>query len=193
MTSPLTDGSTVDLTEADLHDTLAQIWQAYLDPETSPVPVWEPVDEAAWTTQARVHAAADISGAWQGTVGVEMGLRLALEVATALYAQPLPGHRATAGTAAIAPDDFGRSEQSLIFDAIGEVVNIVAGNLKALLPQPSTLSLPRVEFLSTHRGATTAGRVAPTAGGLVVDFLCGDQPLRLTVHADQTHCAHQRT
>lgn len=170
----------IDLTEADLQETLAQIWLAYLDPETVPVPAWDPVDEAAWTAQVRVRAAADIRGAWEGTATVEMGLQLALDVAAALYAQPV----------AALSGEVGRAEQSLIFDAVGEVVNIVAGNLKALLPQPSTLSLPRVEFpptVATSPAAQTPTLLAPkTANGVVVDFLCGDQPLRLTVHPHGT-------
>lgn len=164
-----------DLTEADLHETLTQIWLAYLDPATVPVPAWEPIDEAAWAAQVRVCAAADICGAWAGTVTVEMGLQLALDIATTLYDQPVTTPYA----------DWTRAEQSLIVDAVGEVVNIVAGNLKAVLPQPSTLSLPRVEFLpaiATRPVDDPPARPAPVEGeGLLVDLLCADQPIRLAL------------
>lgn len=170
MTSAL-DG----LTDTDLHETLAQIWLSYLDPATAPVPAWEPIAEDEWAAQVRVCAAADITGAWRGTVTVEMGLELAFNVAAALYAQPV----------AAVSGDLGRAEQSLLFDAVGEVVNIVAGNLKALLPQPSVLSLPRVEFLAAApprlTGEVAALPAAPDAGALVVDLLCADQPIRLTL------------
>lgn len=166
--------STLDgLTATDLHETLTQIWLSYLDPATAPVPAWEPLDEDAWAAQVRVCAAADITGAWEGVVTVEMGLRLAFDVASALYAQPV-------GTVS---GDLGRAEQSLLFDAVGEVVNIVAGNLKSLLPQPSVLSLPRVEFLPVALTGTAAPLTsAPATDALVVDLLCAEEPIRLTLH-----------
>lgn len=174
----------VNLTEADLGDTLTQIWLAYLNPNTTPVPAWDAVDEETWAEQVRVHAAADIRGGWEGTIIVEMSTRLALDIATTLYSQPL-------AVADLAEDvwaqELPRAERSLVFDAIGEVVNIVAGNLKALLPQPSTLSLPRVAFLPARAPDSPAADAATPADGWTVDFMCGEHLLRLTIQPRDSH------
>jgi chemotaxis protein CheX len=47
----------------------------------------------------------------------------------------------------MSPDDLAESE---VADACGEMVNIIGGNLKALLPEPSELSLPTVSIGAEH-------------------------------------------
>jgi chemotaxis protein CheX len=41
-------------------------------------------------------------------------------------------------------------------DALGELTNMVAGNVKAMLPQPSAISLPTVAF-GRHYDITVVG------------------------------------
>jgi CheY-specific phosphatase CheX len=62
-------------------------------------------------------------------------------------------------------------------DAIGELVNMTGGNIKALLPEPSMLSLPAVaqgmEFTARVPGSRVLSRVA---------FACAGELLVVTVH-----------
>ena len=74
----------------------------------------------------------------------------------------------------------GRSATDLtsaeVLDAWGELVNMVGGNLKALLPPPSYLSLPHVSesatYLHVEPGARTLNQLT---------FACRGHRLRLTV------------
>jgi hypothetical protein len=66
-----------------------------------------------------------ITGAWDGEVRLHCSAELARRVANTIF-QADPG-------------DIGSSE---ILDALSELVHIVGGNLKALLPRPVSLSLP---------------------------------------------------
>ncbi len=66
-----------------------------------------------------------IEGAWTGAVVVTCSTGLAERIAEAML-----------GVSGISPAD--------VRDALGEVVNVVAGNAKTLLPQPSRMSLPVV-------------------------------------------------
>lgn len=75
-----------------------------------------------------VQACLTITGAWCGSVTVTMPTTFATDAAAALFALPVGQE----------PADAERA------DVAGEIANIVAGNLKALLPEPSTLGLPVV-------------------------------------------------
>jgi chemotaxis protein CheX len=66
-----------------------------------------------------------MAGAWEGEVRLHC---------------PLPLARLIAG--AIFEVDGEKAGQEEILDALSELIHIVGGNLKALLPQPVTLSLP---------------------------------------------------
>ncbi len=69
----------------------------------------------------------DITGAWEGTVAVHCPTGLSRHAASVM---------------------FGKVETNVtefeIQDAVGELANMVSGNLKTLLPSPSFLSLPSV-------------------------------------------------
>jgi len=68
-----------------------------------------------------------ISGAWRGAVVLQCSPEHAAEAAEAMFAAE-PGSLSPAEVA----------------DALGELTNMVGGNLKNLLPEPSTLSIPSV-------------------------------------------------
>jgi len=88
-----------------------------------------PLEEAAATRPPEcITGVVQISGGFSGTVMVELSRPLARKVAAALFAMELE-----------------QVTEAEVVDAVGEVVNILGGNLKALLPGPSTLSLPRVD------------------------------------------------
>lgn len=66
-----------------------------------------------------------IAGAWDGEVRLHCSPQLARLIATAIFQV-----------------DAGNIGQSEIQDALSELIHIVGGNLKPLLPRPVTLSLP---------------------------------------------------
>lgn len=68
---------------------------------------------------------ARISGAWDGEVRLHCSPELARLIAAAIFQ--------------VDADKAGREE---ILDALSELIHIVGGNVKALLPQPVMLSLP---------------------------------------------------
>ncbi len=100
-----------------------------------------------------------ISGTWEGRVVMCVPFFLAKECAAHMHGRV---------AAALTDDD--------VRDAWGELVNVVGGNLKALLPSPSQLSLPEVGEASTW-GAAEPGTVSLNE----VTFACLGERLRLTL------------
>lgn len=78
-----------------------------------------------------VQAVLRITGEWAGTVALTVPAPFAAAATRDLFT--LPEH-----------EDPSPAE---ITDATGEIANIIAGNVKALLPEPSTLGLPVVTLL----------------------------------------------
>lgn len=78
-------------------------------------------------------ASVQISGSWNGSVILSCSTALASRAAAAMF---------QAGE-----DDLDDGE---VADAFGELVNIIGGNLKCLLPEPSGLSLPTVSQGAAH-------------------------------------------
>ena len=119
--------------------------------------------ESVWTTMLGLEARANpttatminrirpsiligcvqITGAWQGAVTVECSGGLARRVASILFETD--------------PCDLSNDQVS---DALGELTNIIGGNIKALLPGPSELSMPAVtegtDYLFTVPGSRPA-------------------------------------
>jgi len=70
------------------------------------------------------------------------------------------------------PDEAGPAD---VADAVGELVNMVGGNIKSLMPGPSVLSLP----------AVAAGRAAHPSGATEIarfDGVWAGEPVRVAVH-----------
>jgi chemotaxis protein CheX len=80
---------------------------------------------------------AAVTGDWQGCVLLACPTQLARTAASAMF--DLPAERLT--------DDE-------VADALGELTNMIGGNIKSLLPQPGRLSMPAV--------TVGASNVAPT-------------------------------
>jgi chemotaxis protein CheX len=132
--------------EADLADITGTIWATLFEHAL------ERRDDdddggAASTVTSIVH----IEGAWQGAVI----LRCSQALAATLTAEMLGGESAPTF------DD--------IRDALGELTNMVAGNLKAMLPAPSSISLPTVVLGSDYEvdvpGASVVARVSFVSDG----------------------------
>jgi chemotaxis protein CheX len=75
-----------------------------------------------------ITTSVDISGGWDGTVSISFSGALGRRLAAAMF--QCPEDEATPG---------------LITDAVGELANVIGGNVKAMVPGPSKLSLPRVD------------------------------------------------
>jgi CheY-specific phosphatase CheX len=99
-----------------------------------------------------LRASVRISGAWQGMVVVDCPEELARRTAAAMWGgQP--------------------RDRAQMADAIGELANMIAGNVKVLLPGPSRLSLPAVADGQAASSAPPRGVVAGTT------VACDGQPL----------------
>ena len=105
-----------------------------------------------------VSGSVSMTGEWPGHISVACSDAFATRFAARLLQLPVD---------AVAVED--------VLDAIGEFANVVGGNVKAVVPGPNALSLPRVvrgsEFL-------------PAAVEIVrLDLLWADEPLRVLVWA----------
>jgi chemotaxis protein CheX len=100
-----------------------------------------------------------ISGAWEGSVTLESTPAMSRRAAAILFGV-----------------EEGSATPEELRDSLGELTNIIGGNIKGLLPEPSRLSLPVVveggHLRLTVKGARLVGAVT---------FMCDNQPLRVTV------------
>ena len=106
-----------------LTDVLQSIWQSVLAKEVSFVEPASP-DE---TFPDGLTASIQISGAWSGAIVASFPPALARSLAAKMLE--------------VDPDAASSEDLS---DTLGEIVNMIGGNMKAMLPSPSRLSLPWV-------------------------------------------------
>ncbi len=104
--------------------------------------------------ESTVTGIVHIDGAWHGAVVLQCPLALGEQMASAMF-------RSDAGPTA---EDVG--------DALGELTNVVAGNIKALLPEPCAISLPTIA-----RGSHYAVNVVGTEPVVTARFTCNDLPV----------------
>jgi chemotaxis protein CheX len=99
-----------------------ETWMALLGIDEVLVPVPAEVSEDA------VSAWVEVTGPWTGAVVVTCGRATAEELSRTLLREP-------------ADEPIDHAD---VADALGELANVVGGNIKALLPAPSVLGLPGV-------------------------------------------------
>jgi chemotaxis protein CheX len=142
----------------DVQAIIDQVWSSFLDESEPLLPLHLPAGqpfaaEEAWS------AAVAVSGGWDATVTVELAAPVALALTTTM----------------LGLEAADEAEDGDIADAVGELVNMVGGNIKSLMPGPSVLSLP----------AVAAGRAAHPSGATEVarfDGVWAGQPVRVAVH-----------
>jgi chemotaxis protein CheX len=119
------------------------VWLSFLDLELEAVPL-----EAALLSVPAMAAAVQISGAWEGTVRLECGQGHAEAVAARMFSE-----------------EAGEVSAEQARDALGELANVVTGNIKSLLPAPSALSMPVCWSTSAHQSEveSAAALVSRTA------------------------------
>jgi chemotaxis protein CheX len=109
--------------EHDLAEMVEQVWVSYLDPE-GVNPLVPTGDDGQ---PSEVHSSVSITGSWTGHV---------------VYASSSAAARkAAAAFMAVEVDEVSAED---VADVLGELANIVGGNVKAMLPAGATLSLPQV-------------------------------------------------
>lgn len=135
----------------DIREIATSIWETLFS-----VPL-QAADSRVQVDAQVVTGCVQIEGAWNGAVMLQCGSDLAGRLAGELFRSEAPS-----------PDD--------VRDTIGELTNMLAGNVKALLPEPSRISLPTVAFGNDY--AITVLGTKPVA---TVSFTCTDAPLVVTV------------
>jgi chemotaxis protein CheX len=116
---------TANPTEEDLRVIAEQVWSSYLDLDGASPLLSTPAQKHA----DDVTASVSVTGAWRGHVLVSCS-----EIASKNAAAALLG---------IEVDDVTDED---VADALGELANIIGGNVKSLLPEPCALSLPHVHI-----------------------------------------------
>lgn len=112
--------TSTDVSSENVRSMTQEVWSALLGLELTPAPL-----EAALPVGPVLVAAVQISGAWQGTVQIECSHDHATAAAALMFASE----------AEAMSDEQTR-------DALGELANVLTGNVKSLLPGPSALSVP---------------------------------------------------
>jgi chemotaxis protein CheX len=120
-------GVDVVVSEDDLAEMVEQVWVSYVDPQgVSPL---IPTDDE--NQPSEVHSSVSITGSWNGVV---------------VYASSTTAaKRAAAAFLAMGEDEVSAEDLS---DVLGELANIIGGNVKAMLPAGALLSLPQVVLAS---------------------------------------------
>ena len=147
---------TSELSLEDVHSISSDVWASFLggaEDDRGLMSAAEPLQPDV----EGVHAWVGVSGAWDGQVMLEM---------TAVTAQAAT--EAMLGIEDVAPED--------VIDAVGELVNMVGGNIKSLMPAPSVLTLPTVV-----QGRVTRAVTLEVVELCRADLAWGGQPLRVSV------------
>ncbi len=108
------------VTAEQIAEIAGDVWTSFLSMDLAP-------DGSEPLTGPTLTGCVHISGDWDGSVFVQCAADHARLAAEAMFA-------ADPGT--LSPDE--------VSDALGELTNMVGGNIKSLLPAPSKLSVPSV-------------------------------------------------
>jgi chemotaxis protein CheX len=106
----------------DLEVITREVWTSFLDGDPAGL-----VAGGDPPTGEQITGCVHLSGAYTGSIMLQCSPPAARDAADALFS--------------IAPSDVTQTE---VVDAIGEIANMVGGNVKSMLPGPSLLSLPLV-------------------------------------------------
>jgi chemotaxis protein CheX len=145
----------------DLSEVTEQVWESFInadgDPEAARLrPIGRPGRPGG------ISAVVTVAGAWHGAIVVSCSPAAARQLAGVLLGLP-----------------EGQVSTNDVDDALGELANIIGGNIKGLLPGPSTLSLP---YLAALPGDTVPWPAGGAFSQLAVDWY--DEPVLVTVLTD---------
>jgi chemotaxis protein CheX len=140
--------------EEEIQQLASTIWDSILH-----LPI-EPGDPAAAVDEPQMMAACvQITGAWQGAVSLACGEAFATSAASIMF---------ELDEAAVGVADRQ--------DALGELANMIGGNMKALLPEPCALSLP-----SVVAGTEYSVRIPHSKVITRVPLNCGGRAIRVVL------------
>lgn len=135
--------------EAEISQFVTDIWSTFLNMQVSPTDQpFKPIGK-----DNTLAGCVQITGEWQGTVTLYAPKDLGKKIAASMYAMEEP-----------------EIDDQMIQDVMGEITNMIAGNIKSLLPTPCSISLPSVAV--TDYDLHHPGSKPLTA----VNFQCGDFP-----------------
>ncbi|MCU1692137.1 MAG: cheA [Frankiales bacterium] len=141
---------------ADITSIAQDVWSSFLSMELELHPLGP---EAPALDGRTMTGTVHVSGEWQGSVFLEVPSDLAQASAEAMFAA-----------------DPGTLSADEVCDALGELTNMVGGNIKSLVPGPSKLSIPSVAEGESYTvrvpGAVLVERVA---------LVCAAGPLHISV------------
>lgn len=147
--------------DAALGEVLALAWSTFVDPDAVLVPVGPAVGG-----EPGLVAEVQVRGEVPACVSISIDVPGARAVTERMLVDTAPG-------AALDDDDMA--------DAMGELANILGGNLKALLPEGSALTLPSVGEGVTGVGAQGRPELAAVAAVLWRDHLVTATVLNTTI------------
>lgn len=139
---------------SDITEIAHSIWETLFS-----FPLFHADEDGALPPELRqVTGCVQIDGAWNGAVLFQCPDELANKLAAELF-RPVT---------TTSPEE--------VRDTVGELTNMLAGNIKALLPEPSRISLPAVAL-----GADYDLQVIGTRVVVAVAFQCAGFPLLVTL------------
>jgi len=136
------------------------VWESALQ-----LPLMAPSASASVRDPAALTAVISFTGAWNGYVTLTLGESLSRRIAGSMLE--------------VEPDQLEKED---VFDALREVINMLGGNIKALLPPPCQLSLPfimaaGVDDLSfEHRPIEESLQFECGRHAVEIDFRAGPAP-----------------
>jgi chemotaxis protein CheX len=131
-----------------LQQTVASVFQAMVGLDVTPL------EDEVWSAGAdRVAAAVHLAGSWMGALVLESSCRQACQLA---------GHYLSMEPPEAVDDD--------VRDVLGELVNMIGGNLKSALCPGASLSMPTVIDGSHYNLRIGNGAIEERQA-----FLCGDE------------------
>ena len=140
--------------EAEINQFVADIWSTFVNmPVASTEKPFQALGKGD-TLAGCVH----ITGEWKGALVLYLPGELGKKIAANMF-----------GLNATEVDD------QQVKDITGEITNIIAGNIKSILPSPCNISLPSVsitDYDSHHPGSQTIS---------TVNFDCEGQPFLVTM------------
>lgn len=153
----------MDPTSEDINALTMQVWESVL---CLPIEA-----EAPDSSDSELHVVGlvHITGGWEGSVLVRCTRPLARSITETMFGM-----------------DPGEASADEIADALGEIANMIGGNIKSLVPGPSQLSLPTVvdyDYLSFPLSEECAHSA----------FLTDNEPMMVTVlrRAESSNGGHK--
>ncbi len=155
---PSTDTTSpdVEVTADQITEIAQEVFESFLSLALLPHPLG---DDAPALTGTTMTGCVHVSGEWNGSVFLTCALATAEGAAEAMFA-------ADPGT--LAPEE--------VSDALGELTNMIGGNVKSLLPAPSRLSVP-----SIAQGESYSVRVPGAVLLHRVVLVCAPGPVHISV------------